>query len=124
MAKALSWLLVLALVIGIGAWIGHLRTRIRERRHAEEARVADFLAQAIARPKAAPADESLPQQKLLFEAATKAGEAGEPALAIQLFARLVARYPQGTLVAQARAAAEAQKARLAIARAPGPAGPG
>ena len=53
------------------------------------------------------------QQKLLFEAAAKAGEAGEPALSIQLYARLIARYPDSAFVAQARAAVEAQKSKLA-----------
>ena len=37
---------------------------------------------------------ALAQQKLLFEAAAKAGEAGEPVLSIQLYARLLARYPR------------------------------
>ena len=53
------------------------------------------------------------QQKLLFEAAAKAAEAGEPALAIQLYARLIARFPQSALVEQARGAVQAQKERLA-----------
>ena len=58
-------------------------------------------------------DNSLPQQKLLLEAATKAGEAGEPALSIQLYARLLSRYPESAFAAQARAAVEAQKRKLA-----------
>ena len=53
------------------------------------------------------------QQKLLYEAASKAGEAGEPVLSIQLYARLLARYPDSTLGTQARAAVEAQKKKLA-----------
>ena len=60
-----------------------------------------------------PAHSDLALQKLLFEAAHKAGEANEPALAIQLYARLIARYPAGAFVAQARAAVDAQKAKLA-----------
>ena len=53
------------------------------------------------------------QQKLLFEAAAKAGEAGEAVLSIQLYARLLARYPDSTFASQARAAVEAQKKKLA-----------
>ena len=65
------------------------------------------------------------QQKLLFEAAAKAGEAGEPVLSIQLYARLLARYPDSALGAQARAAVEAQKKKLASSpRAPGTSGRG
>ena len=59
-------------------------------------------------------DKVLPQ-KLLFEAAHKAGEAGEPALAIQLYARLLARYPETAFAAQARAAVESEKRKLAKA---------
>jgi hypothetical protein len=48
-----------------------------------------------------------PAQRLLFEAAGRAGEANEPALAI--------RFPDGALVAQARTAVELQKKKLAKA---------
>ena len=41
-------------------------------------------------------------------------EAGEPALAIQLYARLLARYPDSALGIQARAAVEAQKKKLVV----------
>jgi hypothetical protein len=51
-------------------------------------------------------------QKLLFEAAHKAGEANEPALAIQLYARLLARYPATSFAEPARAAAAALKKKL------------
>jgi len=51
-------------------------------------------------------------QKLLFEAAHKAGEANEPALAIQLYARLLARYPATSFAEPARAAAAVQKKKL------------
>jgi hypothetical protein len=64
------------------------------------------------------------QEKPLFEAAAKAGEAGEAVLSLQLYARLIARYPESTLAARARDAVEAQKKRLATARAPGTSGPG
>ena len=52
-------------------------------------------------------------QKLLLEAASKAGEAGEPALSLQLYARLIARYPEGPFSTQALAAVEALKSKLA-----------
>ena len=111
------WLIVLAAiaVVGYAAWLW--RKRWLERQHAAEERMTAFMAQA--RPAvppavaAAPVDPTLPQQKLLLEAASKAGEAGEPALSIQLYARLLARYPETTFAAQARAAVEAQKQRLA-----------
>jgi hypothetical protein len=54
------------------------------------------------------------QQKLLYEAATKAGEAGEAVISIQLYARLLARYPDSALGAQARSAVEAQKKKLVV----------
>jgi hypothetical protein len=74
--------------------------------------MAAFMAQA--KPAAAPAPVAeLPQQKLLFEAAAKAAEAGEPVLSIQLYARLLARFPDSAFAAQARAAVEAQKLKLA-----------
>jgi outer membrane protein assembly factor BamD (BamD/ComL family) len=60
-----------------------------------------------------PPVSDLPQQKLLFEAAAKAAEAGEPVLSIQLYARLLARFPDSAFAAQARAAVEAQKLKLA-----------
>ena len=67
--------------------------------------------------RAGPIDESpnLPgqtQERLLLEAASKAGEAGEPALSIQLYAKLLSRYPQTTFSSQARAAVVEQKKKL------------
>jgi hypothetical protein len=70
-------------------------------RAAEAGRVADL-------SKAA----DLAKQRLLFDAAFKAGEAGEPVLSIQLYARLLARYPDSAFASQARAAVEAQKRHL------------
>ena len=97
-----------------------------ERKQAAEARAAAFMSQmrpaaapkldAALAPKAEAAPAPAPDlgvQKLLFEAAFKAAEAGEPALSIQLYARLIARYPGGAFVAQARSAAEKEKAKLA-----------
>jgi hypothetical protein len=59
----------------------------------------------------APAD-GVALQKLLFDAAHKAGEAGEPALAIQLYARLLARYPASRFAGEVRAAVEMLKKKL------------
>jgi hypothetical protein len=52
------------------------------------------------------------RRKLCSKPPHKAGEAGEPALAIQLYARLLARYRRRRFAAQARAAVEAQKKKL------------
>jgi type II secretory pathway pseudopilin PulG len=90
-----------------------------ERQRAADERFAGFIDQV--RPAAAPAapvvapvppDPTVAQQKLLLEAASKAGEAGEAVLSIQLYARLLARYPQTAFGTQARAAVEAQKKKL------------
>ena len=117
--KILTWLLVAAAVGVLGYMIWAWRRRWEEHRRASEERLAALIAQA--RPAAAPVPQaaqpapeaSLPLQKLLFEAAAKAGEAGEPALSIQLYARLIARFPQSAFVEQARGAVQVQKERLA-----------
>jgi len=113
------WLLVLAAIAAVGYAFWQWRSRWLERQRAAEERFASLIAQArppasaveISQP--ATRDSSLPQQKLLFEAAAKAGEAGEAALSIQLYARLLARYPHSDFAAQARAAVETQKKSLA-----------
>ena len=121
--KGLIWVLLLGAAAGVAWSLWRARRRLEDQRQAEAARAASFLAQALQRPKDAPPSAS-PQERLLFDAAAKAGEAGEPALAIQLYARLVARFPQGALLAQARAGVDAEKNRLSTARAPGTSGPG
>jgi TolA-binding protein len=105
--KLLFWLLVIAAGAGLALWWRSWQRRHAERSRAAEERAASFMAQARA---AAPAAD--PAQKLLFEAAGKAAEANEPALAAELYARLIARFPQGALAAQARAAFELQKRKL------------
>jgi hypothetical protein len=82
-------------------------------RAADFARAAEF-AKAAEVAKAADFAKAadLPKQRLLFDAAAKAGEAGEPVLSIQLYARLLARYPDSTFASQARAAVETQKKYL------------
>lgn len=108
--KVLTWLLVLAALGVLGYAIRNWRTRWLERQRAAEERFAALMAEA--KPLV---DPSLALQRLLLEAAAKAAEAGEPALSIQLYARLIARYPQTGFAAQARAAVEAQKQKLARA---------
>jgi hypothetical protein len=125
--KIFGWFIVAATLALLGYAIWRWRERWHEHRRASEERLAVFVAQA--RPATAPApqaappapdpagrpapDALLPVQKLLFEAAVKAAEAGEPALSIQLYARLIARFPQSALVEQARGAVQAQKQQLA-----------
>ena len=113
--KVLTWLLVFAAIGVLGYAFWTWRQRWLERQRAAEERFASFMEQAKPAAPAVVVDSSLPQQKLLFEAAAKAGEAGEPALSIQLYARLLARYPESAFGAQARAAVEVQKQRLAKA---------
>ena len=106
------WLLTLGAIAGFGYAIRLWLRRLREQRRASEERMAAFVAQAKPALAAKPLPE-LPQQKLLFEAAAKAAEAGEPVLSIQLYARLLARFPDSAFAAQAREAVEAQKLKLA-----------
>lgn len=124
------WLLLFASVAAAVWLVRHGLSKWQARKRAEEERLANFMAQTTASAKlkadaplpaiaaevpAAPLPASssdLARQKLLFEAAHKSGEAGEPALAIQLYARLLARYPATAFAAEARAAVEAQKKKL------------
>ena len=116
--KQVMWLLVLAAIGVVGYALWSWRRRWLERQRANQERFASFIAQAkpaappVETPKPIADSSSLPQQKLLLEAAAKAGEAGEAALSIQLYARLLARYPDSAFGAQARAAVEAQKKKL------------
>jgi hypothetical protein len=126
-ATAILAMIGLGAVLAFGVWLA--RKRWIERARAAEAREAQFIAgfapavpaaaaaPGAAAPPGAPVagrkePGSLPQQKLLFEAAAKAAEAGEPALSIQLYARLIARYPESAFAGQARAAVEVQKQKL------------
>lgn len=139
--ESLIWILVLVLSAMFGWLIWHNLRKLRERQRAEEARFAKFMADgagvspptapaaslsqraaavvAAEAPRArgpagppAPTEDGLGLQKLLFDAAHKAGEAGEPALAIQLYARLLARYPETGFAQAARSAVQQQKTRL------------
>jgi hypothetical protein len=124
--KTFGWLIVAATVALLGYALWRWRERWHEHRRASEERLAAFIEAARPASAAAPQavqpepqpvqpapDTTLPLQKLLFEAAAKAADAGEPALSIQLYARLIARFPQSAFVGQARDAVQAQKARLA-----------
>jgi hypothetical protein len=122
--KGMVWLLTLAAIGLLGYVLWAWRKRWRDHQRVSEERLATFLAQTRPTTPVPAVDPSAPQQRLLLEAAAKAGEAGEPALSIQLYARLIARYPDSALGAQARAAVEAQKKKLATPRAPGTSGPG
>jgi hypothetical protein len=114
--KLVMWLLAIAVIAVVAFGIVRWRKRREELARASEERSAAFMAEMMAanRPKAAPPGDAagLAKQKLLLEAAAKAGEAGEPVLSIQLYARLLARYPDSAFAAQAREAVEAQKKNL------------
>ena len=114
MKQAFAILLVAA-AAGLGFWFWKAYRQFAERSRGADQRLASAMTQAMntAKPKAAEDAARLTQQKLLYEAASKAGEAGEAVLSIQLYARLIARYPDSTLGTQARAAVEAQKKKLA-----------
>jgi hypothetical protein len=121
--RQLVWILLIGIVAGLVYGLMVMRRRWAERERASEERFAAFMSKSLpqangakAPPLAAPAPKTdaaaSHQQLLLLEAASKAGEAGEAALSIQLYARLLARYPDSALAVQARAAVEAQKKKL------------
>ena len=113
MKMLISFVLIAALA-GFAFWIWTWYRQYAERRRLSEERFANVMVQAMGTQATAPADAlALAQQKLLYEAAAKAGEAGEAVLAIQLYARLIARYPQSAFGTQASAAVEVQKKKLA-----------
>jgi hypothetical protein len=105
--KLAVWVLFIAAVAGLVYWFHSWRKREEERQRTSEERFA-----ALVSAHTKPADT---KEKLLLDAAAKAAEAGEPALAIQLYARLISRFPQSALAEQARRAVEEQKRNLAKA---------
>jgi hypothetical protein len=123
--RVLLWFVIIAVLAGMGWALARWRRQWAERQRIAEERLASFVAQAkpsaptvaAAVPPAAAAVQPriAPQERLLLDAAAKAGEAGEPVLAIQLYAKLLSRYPQTQFAGQARAAVEAQKKKLAHA---------
>jgi hypothetical protein len=116
--RALSWIVFFAAIAVAIYAIRLMRKRLAERRKASEERAASLLAQ-VAPPSAAPTPAPQrridPHERLLVEAAAKAAEAEEAALAIQLYGRLLARFPETGFAHQARAAVEEQRKRLAKA---------
>jgi hypothetical protein len=106
----MGWLLLAAALAAAAFCFARWRKRDAERRRAAEARAASLMSEVKAA--AAQVDPTSKTQRLLLDAAAKAAEAGEPALAIQLYARLLTRYPESAFAAQARAAVEAQKKSL------------
>ena len=117
------WIVLIAVAAAAVYWIRRAHRNWSSRSRGEEERLASFMADALrsAKPTADPAPAAIPapladdaaaQQQLLFDAATKAGEAGEAALSIQLYARLLARYPGSSYADRARANVEAHKKRL------------
>jgi hypothetical protein len=129
--KTVFWLALTGVAITLCGIVWYSLREWKRKQLAEEQRLASFMAATAARPKmveAGPAPAAMPAapaippagdnvsaQKLRVEAAHKSGEAGEPAIAIQLYARLLARYPQSAFADQARAAVQAQKKKLAKA---------
>lgn len=115
--KLLAWALFIAAVAGLAWGVARWRRRSEELQRASEQRMSAFLAAARSAVKPRPDTEANAAaeaaQRLLFDAAAKAGQAGEPVLSIQLYARLLARYPGSALAEQARSAVEAQKKNLA-----------
>jgi hypothetical protein len=135
--KLLAWLLVIACFGSLWWGVARWRKRLQERDAASEARFATLLAQAkpgaaVASPISAaaaavppvaasapplspppiPAGAVAREERLLVDAATKAGDAGEPVLAIQLYARLLSRYPQTSFAAYARTAVAELKRKI------------
>lgn len=124
--RVLFWLLVIGFVMTSAGTVWYALRKSAQRRLTEEARMASFLAATAGKARsvdtvpaakpapavAAPAGDGLAQQRLLFEAAQKAGEAGESVLAIQLYARLLARFPATSFAEPARAAVAALKKKL------------
>lgn len=127
--KTMFWLAV-AVSIAVGVFIiRYVLRRLADRERASEQRAAQLLAQmagaklpAAAAPAPAPATSGVPTapnaletQKLLFDAARKAGDAGEPEIALLTYERLLARFPDSHFAGEVRTAAEAQKRKLSKA---------
>ena len=121
--RAVAWMLGFVIAAGVVYALWRARSQWQERQRAAAQRMASFVAQmkpaasppAASPPAAPPAPPADGGARLLFDAAAKTAQAGEPVLAIQLYARLLSRYPQSPLAAQARAAVSEQKTKLAKA---------
>ena len=114
--KMLAWVIVIGALAGIAYSFARWRARWTERRKEGAARFESFIAQArplVPPPVTQQAPLPAPDEQLLLDAAGKAGQAGEPALALQLYARLLARYPHSRLAPQAHAGVAEQQKKLA-----------
>ncbi len=113
MTQVMAFVL-LAVAGGLGFWLWTGYRRWKQSQRSSEERVANVMVQAMTSVKGKPAADlaAVAQQRLLYDAATKAGEAGEAVLSIQLYARLIARYPDSAFGPQAREAVAAQKKKL------------
>ena len=113
------WLVLAACAVGVAVLMWRSWLKISARKQAEEQRLAAFMAEtmkaprhdaapALPAPVAAPAvpapagEDTLPIEKKLIEAAIKASEAGEPAIAAALYRRLLERFPHSPLADFAR----------------------
>ena len=107
------WLLLAACAVGAAFLAWRSWQKFSARKHAEAQRVAAFMADTLklSRNAAAPAvaavaapvaADTAPIEKKLIEAAIKAAEAGEPAIAEALYRRLLERFPHSPLADFAR----------------------
>ncbi len=112
--RIVVWMLGLVILAVAAYAIRRAYVQWTERSRASEARMASLLAE-MKGSGGPPAVKEAPEERLLFDAAAKSAQAGEPVLAIQLYARLLSRYPQGALAGPARAAVAEQKTKLAKA---------
>ncbi len=109
--RIVVWMLGLVILAVAAYAIRRAYAQWTERSRASEARMASLLAEMKGSVPAAV--KEAPEERLLFDAAAKSAQAGEPVLAIQLYARLLSRYPQSALAGPARTAVAEQKTKLA-----------
>jgi hypothetical protein len=122
--SAIAWFVILGSIGGIAFFTWRAVSAWQERKRSEEDRFAAFMGNVrpekpaeVVQTVSTPAPpNTLTTEKLLFDAAAKAGEAGEPGLAIQLYGRLLGRFPASGLAEQARAAIEKQTSKVGKAQ--------
>src|SRR5260221_2360664 len=121
--RTFPWLLILGVVIAAAYALVRWRRQWAERQKAGEERFVTFIAQtkpAVPAPSApaAPLPQPDPHERLLLEAAGKAGRAGGRGLSIPLYSKPLSRHPHTPFAPQAPAAGEEQKKKLAKAQRP------